>query len=334
MLLEIHTRLSKIGSKVVKTIYFGGGTPSLFPPDKISNLIQTVGQYLILDKVEEISLEANPEDINHDYLLGLKQIGINRLSLGVQSFDNSALHWMNRGHTVSQSEIAIQKILDSTLDLSIDLIYGIPQSSHEQWSLSLEKMNEYQIKHFSAYALTVEENTKLHHEVFQKKAISMNDEFTCEQMDILLDFCELNDYEDYEISNFCKTGFRAKHNALYWQQQPYLGFGPAAHSYLNDYRSWNIANNNQYISLLKEGKPIMNSEKLTEENKWNEFIMLNVRKKEGICINSIPDNQNKNKLLQKLKQLHQEDILILQNDCYTLSRKGKHIADFITLQLL
>lgn len=336
LLREIQLRKDDFPEHKVSSIYFGGGTPSVLTIEEIHEIMETFTKHYTLLPNIEIGIEVNPDDVSLDYLRELKQLQFNRLSIGVQSFFQEDLLWMNRNHTAIQSFKVIEDSINAGFNnFSVDLIYGIPNASHDRWHANLSKLLEFNIPHFSAYALTIEEGTAFHHYINSGKMDALKDQYTIEQMDILLDFCALNQYEAYEISNFAKLGYRAIHNANYWKGFKYLGFGPSAHSYDGIKRYANISNNLLYINQLAINDLNREEESLSYENRFNEFILLNLRKIEGISITEVnikfPEQlKSTEKLLQKFML---DGLLLKLEENYTLTKSGRYISDYIASQL-
>ncbi|MBK9727718.1 MAG: radical SAM family heme chaperone HemW [Saprospiraceae bacterium] len=336
LIFEIETRSAEGDSFIIQSIYFGGGTPSLLNESELNKLLNTIRTNYKLTKNPEITLEANPDDLNPGYLDQLLQLGINRLSIGVQSFHEPDLRWMNRAHNVKQSHDAIEFTIQAGFsNFSIDLMYGLPGQNYQSWLKNLEYVLGYQAPHFSAYALTLEEKTDLYKKV-QLNTIQLPEEFSnLTQMDCLLDFCDAHSYEAYEISNFSKKSFRAKHNSAYWEGVPYFGFGPAAHSYLGDIRRWNIANNNLYIQAIENNLIYFETEVLSKKNHCNEYLMLQLRRIEGLDLVYIEHHFGEFFSYIKSQVLKQIEIgnMTIINEKYCLTRKGKYIADQISVNL-
>lgn len=271
-------------SAPVQTIYFGGGTPSLLKTDEIQQVLDVVFKnYQVLPNAE-ITLEANPDDLNFKKLKELRHTPINRFSIGVQSFHEADLKYLHRIHSGRDAEYAIKGAQDMGFEnLTIDLIYGIPTLSEDGWMENLEKTVALQIPHVSAYALTVEENTPLFHLIRRKKLNAPVDEIIAQQFIVITDILSKVGFEHYEISNFSQPGFRSKHNSSYWQGLSYLGIGPSAHSFNGEnLRRWNVSSNIRYIQGISEGSTWFETEQLTFENRVNEWIMIRLRTTEGI----------------------------------------------------
>lgn len=333
---EITQRSNENKDYKIQSIYFGGGTPSILNSRQLELLFTALNSNYSLIQDCEISIECNPDDIDLQLLNNLKSFGVNRISLGVQSFDQEDLEWMNRSHSALQSAKAIESIKNSGFDnFSIDLMYGLPNSSVDKWKYNLNSIIQYDCPHFSAYALTIEERTTLIHKYRNKQIFPADDISSLEQMNILLDFCESNNYEDYEISNFAKQGYRSRHNSAYWNGIPYLGFGPSAHSYSEHSRRWNIANNNLYIKCIKENIAYFDFEELSVKDRYNEYIMLNLRKKEGIPIQKLEQlyPQFMEEFNQHIVRLADMGEVIIENSHIRLTRSGKAQADRISSEL-
>jgi oxygen-independent coproporphyrinogen III oxidase len=336
VITEIENRKYEMGPLQIQTIYLGGGTPSILTERELNSLFETIYKNYSLTQELEITMEANPDDLEGSYILELKNTPINRLSIGVQSFFEEDLIWMNRSHTNQQSIDCLKNCLNHHFEnLSIDLIYGVPSESHEKWMENLLTMKQFDIPHFSAYALTIEERTNFYHQLNTKKMQPLQDSYTMEQMDITLDFCEANGYEAYEVSNFSKPNKRAIHNSNYWNGLPYLGFGPSAHSFNGDIRKWNVANNNIYNKAILANEEYSEQETLTPENKFNEYVMLQLRKVEGIFIEELTERFPiwADSSMTLLESWVQEGYVQRNKSGYSFTRQGVHISDFLIRQL-
>jgi oxygen-independent coproporphyrinogen-3 oxidase len=285
---EAELRPGFLAGAPVDTIYFGGGTPSLLEDRELQSLLDTLQRNYSISPGAEITLEANPDDISPGRLHAWKATGINRLSIGTQSFFEDELRWMNRAHTAAHARQCIEDALAAGFtNMSIDLIYGSPLLSDERWKQNVDMALSYGIPHLSCYALTVEEKTPLHKQVSQKKLPDMDNEQQARQFLLLMGWLKAAGYEHYEVSNFAKPGHRSRHNSAYWKGVPYLGLGPSAHSYNGHSRSWNIANNSVYIREIGEGKLPEEAEMLTRTQRLNEYLMISLRTMEGIDIKRI-----------------------------------------------
>lgn len=279
MMLELELQKNFLNGETVETIYFGGGTPSLLSADEVNRIFDHIAGLFPVNNLKEFTLEANPDDLTLPYLKSLKQTPIDRFSIGVQSFKESDLVYMNRAHNASQADYAIKAAQDMGFtNLTIDLIYGTPGLTDADWRYNLQQLKALQLPHFSSYALTVEENTALHHNIARKKTPPVDAGQSAGQFEILMEQAAAMGYEHYEISNFAQPGHYAIHNTSYWNGVPYLGIGPSAHSFDGRARSWNIANNALYIkNLLTDGKRDYEEEILTPVQTLNEYIMTSLR---------------------------------------------------------
>ena len=341
MIKEIHLVTEKANhsseKELCETIYFGGGTPSLLSIKELNNILASLFSKFEIAKDAEITLEANPDDITAEKLQLWKKAGINRLSVGVQSFLDQELVWMNRAHSSADSLRCIDEIKNAGFsDYSIDLIYGSPLLNNQDWLNTIETVINKNIPHISCYALTVEPKTALHKMIAQNKKESVDAEKQAEQFVLLMNQMEQAGYEHYEISNFSKPGRRSKHNSSYWQGKKYYGFGPAAHSYDGIKRKWNVSNNALYIQSLKKNSIPSEEETLTSTQSINEYIMTSLRTIEGLDlekINSLFGTNHINQLLNASKKYIQSEKIIQQNNRLILTKQGKLFADGIAADL-
>ena len=280
---ELEFRTNYIGTEVVETIYFGGGTPSLLNQSEIQAILKKVNDVYTVSKSAEITLEANPDDLTMAKLKELKQTSVNRLSVGVQSFFEKDLKFMNRAHN---AEEAIQSIRNAKevgfANISIDLIFGSQTTSNEMWQQNLDTFFDLEVNHLSAYSLTVEEKTALAHQVAKGKVENVDDEKNYHQYLMLQGAIKENDFEQYELSNYCKNEAYSKHNTSYWQNKKYLGVGPSAHSFDGVSRQWNVRNNTLYINGINNNKPFFEKEELSEIDRYHEYLITSLRTKWGI----------------------------------------------------
>ena len=277
--LQISARIEN----KIDTIYFGGGTPSILSTDDIKKLLDTAYQFYNISQQAEITLEANPDDINEIRLKEWKSIGINRLSIGVQSFKDADLHWMNRVHNADQALNCIKQVKDAGFkNFSVDLIYGTPTLSDTDWKTNVETIINLDVPHISCYALTVEANTALQKMISLNKKEEVDSERSAFQFLLLMTWMQQAGYEHYEISNFAKPGYRSKHNSSYWEGKSYIGIGPSAHSFDINSRRWNVSNNSIYIQSLQRNIIPYEEELLSDVQKLNEYIMTSIRTIEGI----------------------------------------------------
>ena len=332
LLKETELQKDYLGNELVETIYFGGGTPSLLQIEDLRLQIEKLKQIFSISEVAEITLEANPDDINEEKLAGWKEIGINRLSIGVQSFFEEDLLWMNRAHNAQQAIDNLQLVIKQFDNITIDLIYGHPLLSNEKWKQNVEKVIALNIPHISCYALTVEPKTPLSKMIKEKKKEDIQQEKQAEQFLLLMQWLEDAGYEHYEISNFAKPGFRSRHNSSYWQGKKYLGLGPSAHSFNGESRQWNISNNNIYIESLEKNEIPFEREILTLSQKANEYIMTSLRTAEGLDLENVSEALSY-ELRAASKKFIESGKLTLEENRLLLTREGKLFADGIAADL-
>ena len=326
---EIDLRQKEVDFNI-ETLYFGGGTPSFIDPVFIAEIIEQVKTIFKVTNFTELTLEANPDDISLEKLKLWKQYGITRLSIGVQSFFNEHLKWMNRAHTAAEAESCIQMATDLGFEVSIDLIFGAPNCSNEQWLQNLEKANNLPIQHISCYGLTLEENTPWKKLIFLKKYDSPDDDNTAEQFELTMNYMAANGWEQYEISNYCRPGFMAKHNTGYWQNKPYIGFGPSAHSYNGIERLWNVAEIEAYYYAIENSILPIEKEILTDIQKCNEYIMTQLRTCWGIQLAKILKyNFKMEGFNEHINTYLSEQLITKENGFIKLTKEGKMFADSI-----
>ncbi|MFZ1799440.1 MAG: radical SAM family heme chaperone HemW [Chitinophagaceae bacterium] len=321
----------------IETIYFGGGTPSLIGVDSLQKILEKLYSNFDVSTQAEITLEANPDDISAQSLAQWKSIGINRLSIGIQSFFEEHLRWMNRSHSALQAENCIYLTLEAGFkNFSIDLIYGIPGLTDIQWKENMEKTIAFNIPHVSCYALTVEPKTALQKMITQQKKENVDPTKQSEHFNILQKKMKLAGYMHYEISNFAKPGFESRHNSSYWHEKKYIGFGPSAHSYNGESRQWNVSNNALYIKNIRESLPCFEIEYLSNIQKLNEYIMTGLRTSAGISLEKIITMSGEKAGLE-ISGAGQKWIdarkLTYKKGKYILTNKGKFFADGIAADL-
>ncbi|MFT4205192.1 MAG: radical SAM family heme chaperone HemW [Chitinophagaceae bacterium] len=306
----------------LESIYFGGGTPSLLTIGQLDQILEKIHHHLTVSDNAETTLEANPDDISKDKLMEWKKLGINRFSLGVQSFYEEDLRWMNRVHNARQAEASIRTIQDAGFsNITIDLIYGTPTLSDEHWEKNVQKAVALHIPHLSCYALTVEPGTALESMIRKNKKENVDMDRQARHFEQLMQWTRAAGYDHYEVSNFGKPGFHSRHNSSYWQGRPYLGVGPSAHSFNGTSRQWNVANNSQYIqTLLKDTIPF-EIEYLTPHQQLEEYIMTSLRTMDGLSLAHVSMYWNE-KESQRLLDISQP---------YLLSGKMEQVADRLVL---
>lgn len=335
IITEMKLRTNEL-SGTIQTIYFGGGTPSLLTSEELNRIMNAVYDTFIVAENPEITLEANPDDLSNEVLKQLAASPINRLSIGVQSFFEDDLKLMNRAHNSEEAVRSIQLAKKYFDNLSIDLIYGIPEMTNQRWLKNIEQALALDVPHLSCYALTVEPKTAL--EQFIKKGIvpPVEDDVAQEHHALLVDRLETAGYENYEFSNFSKPGSYSQNNTAYWQGKPYLGVGPSAHSYDGNQRSWNVANNTKYLKSIEDGKLPLEREELSKIDKYNEHVMTRLRTKNGIILTEIKGyfgDKYLDYLLQQAKEYIASQHLFLNDTHLQVTKKGKFLSDGIAASL-
>jgi oxygen-independent coproporphyrinogen-3 oxidase len=334
---EIDLRYSYLIDNQIDSIYFGGGTPSLLTISHLNKIFDTINKYFTINKGAEITLESNPDDLTKEKLLELKQTPINRLSIGVQSFNDYDLVWMNRAHNTNQAKQAINYAKTIGFhNITIDLIYGTQGLSNRGWLENIETAVNLGVNHISSYALTVEPKTALAKYIKDGKYLSTSDEQAAEQFEILVNTLTENGYIHYEISNFGKAGFLAVHNSNYWKGKHYLGIGPSAHSFNTKSRSWNISNNQLYMKALQNNLCDITEEILTENNQINEYVMTGLRTIWGcdlLHMETVFGHDQMVRILKSAEKFIKQDLLQIQNGILKTTSKGKFLADGIAADL-
>jgi oxygen-independent coproporphyrinogen-3 oxidase len=288
---ELKIRASELVSESISTIYLGGGTPSVLVIDELHNLLNIIRNNYQVDDNAEITLEANPDDLNQAKLSALKQIGFNRLSMGIQSFSEADLKLMNRRHGVMQAVQSVKWAKYAGFsNISVDLIYGLPNQTLEEWERNVQIAVDLDVQHISAYHLTYHEGTVFYDQLRKGILKELPDETSLQQFEILVRTLKGAGFEHYEISNFCKPGFYSKHNSSYWKNQKYLGIGPSAHSFDLDSRRWNVASIAKYIDGIENNQQYFEEEILTEQDRYNDFIITGLRTSWGISKKVILNN--------------------------------------------
>lgn len=333
---EISMRKREFENETVETIYFGGGTPSILSITDLNLIIETIFDHYQVVQNPEITVEANPDDLSETRIIELSESKVNRLSIGIQSFFEDDLKMMNRAHNASEALQSLEIATKYFNNISIDLIYGIPEMSNEKWLQNIEKALSFNIPHISSYALTVEPKTAL--DVFIKKGIisEPNDDVAQNHFLILLETLENAGFEHYETSNFAKQGHYSKNNSSYWQGKKYIGIGPSSHSFDGQKRSWNIRNNAIYIRQISENFLPSESELLTKTDQYNEYVMTGLRTIWGVSLEKINRDFGKMYLEYFLKQAqpYLEDHLLFEDEqIIRTTKKGKFLSDGIASDL-
>ncbi|MDO3693403.1 radical SAM family heme chaperone HemW [Wenyingzhuangia sp. chi5] len=333
---EIILRANEFKNKKVETIYFGGGTPSILEVDEIKNIIKMIRENYEVVQFPEITLEANPDDLTDDKIKELVRTEINRLSIGVQSFGDKELLMMNRAHSSQEVKQCLQTATQYFDNITIDLMYGIPGLSNEEWKQNIQQALDFGISHISSYALTVEEGTALDNFIKKGKYPAIDESLAAQHFDILVDTLIQAGFDHYEISNFGKPNFYSKHNTSYWLGKWYLGFGPSAHSFKGTVRSWNVANNAKYIKSLSENNLPFTQETLTIKDQYNEYIMTGLRTIWGVSLEKISQDyglKTRTFLEKQIQPFLENGTLSLKQHQLKTTQKGKFLADGIASEL-
>ena len=332
---EIQLRKNYIPSKNLKSIYFGGGTPSMLNEKELAKLFQEIQTHFVLDEGIEITLEANPDDISQAKLTEWKSLGINRLSIGIQSFKPGDLYWMNRAHTAEESlncVVLAQK--NGFTNISVDLMYGLPGLSTTEWQQHIQTVIDFGVQHVSAYCLTVEERTKLHKMVAGQELIPSDEDEQSEQFLLLTTLLSVAGFHHYEISNFGLPGFEAVHNTNYWKGEQYLGIGPSAHSFNGISRRWNIANNQQYMQHVGMNETWYEEEKLSAKDQFNELILTGLRTTYGVNLEQLNFLHILPEIFKTTTNTFKENgWLFFEDGCIKLTTEGRLKADYIASAL-
>lgn len=334
---ELVSRSYILGHDLVETIYFGGGTPSLLTPEELEKILKVIYSVFNISESVEITLESNPDDLDLDYLRDIKKLGINRLSIGIQSFKDEDLVLMNRRHSSEQSLLSLENSLKAGFNnITADLIYALPNQSLKDWEYNLTTLLQFDITHISAYNLTIEKGTAFNNFVSKEKVILPQESVAIDQFMLLLDKTRQYGFEHYEISNFAKDGMYSRHNLSYWKQKKYLGVGPSAHSFDYNFRYWNISNNLKYIEAVNSNSEYNTCEELSLIDKYNEYILTSLRTMWGIDTTYITDKFGcfflSNCYSTVYKYIKTNDI-IQSGNFIILTEKGKLLADKITSDL-
>jgi oxygen-independent coproporphyrinogen-3 oxidase len=337
LLKEISLRKDYLQGEKISTIYFGGGTPSLLQIEELNQVLHTVKMNFPLEENAEVTLEANPDDISPSILKAWLDTGINRLSIGVQSFFDEDLLWMNRAHSAGQAILSLENAKQAGFsNISIDLIYGSPTTTDPNWKKNVDKAIGLEIPHLSCYALTVEPKTPLNKMIQLHKKKNIDPEDQARQFILLMDWMADANYEHYEISNFAMPGWRSKHNSSYWLGKKYLGLGPSAHSFNGTSRQWNLSNNHIYFQSLSRDQLPFEAEILTPVQKLNEFIMTSLRTSAGISLDRISSQYGeriREKILMNAEGYLKNKKLVVEEMSLCLTREGKLLADGIAADL-
>ena len=333
---EIIIRQNETNNEIIETIYFGGGTPSLLTEREIDKILQTIYKHYRVDSQAEITLEANPDDLSFEKIIALKNLNINRLSIGIQSFFDEDLKLMNRAHLANEAYICLEQAKKYFDNISVDLIYGIPGLSNDRWLQNIQTALDFNISHISSYALTVENKTALYQLIKVGIINQPSEDVAHDHFHLLIDTLEKNNFVHYELSNFGKENFFSKNNSAYWQGKSYLGIGPSAHSFDGKTRSWNVSNNSKYIASLSKNELLIEREYLTKTDQFNEYIMTGLRTIWGVSLDKIEKEFGVKFLehtLKFAKKSIQNSHLIIENNVLKTTKSGKFLTDGLASEL-
>lgn len=334
---EIINRKSYLGDDVVKTIYFGGGTPSLLPIKYVDEILELLHENYNIVSNPEVTLEINPDTIDKDKMLALKYLGVNRMSVGIQSFNDDDLRYLGRRHDSRHALQVLDDLSGVGFDrITLDLIYGMPTLTEEKWNHNLDIFFSTGISHLSAYALTVEPKTILGQKIEKEELQEVSEEDTIRHYNILVERTKENGFEHYEISNFAKEGCRSQHNSIYWQDVKYLGLGPSAHSYDGNSRQWNVSNLTKYIQLVEDSGEYYEKEILALDDKFNEYVMTSLRTSWGCNVDKIERDYGESyahNFLKNVKKYLDSGIMLMKDNNFLLTDEGMLFADGIAAEL-
>lgn len=333
---ELVLQKNYLERQKVETIYFGGGTPSLLEADELTRILDAIAGQFHLATDLEITLEANPDDLTIQKVKNFKQTPINRFSIGVQSFFDEDLIWMNRSHSASEAESAIKRVQDAGFEnITADLIYGYPLLNDEKWTTNIRQMLELHIPHISCYSMTIEPGTALAHFTKQGKSKPIDERQSAAQFIELMGKLQKAGFLHYEISNFAQPGYESKHNTNYWKGEFYLGIGPSAHSFNGVSRQWNIANNANYLAAIAKHQVPAQVELLTLNNRFNEYLMTSLRTHWGADMHYVRSNfgtEYANLVLAKAETMLQKNWIKVVDEKLVLTEEGKLFADHIAAE--
>lgn len=330
---ELEIRKDYLGGAPIRTVYFGGGTPSRLSPDQIGQVVGSIRAAYGLDSLQELTVECNPDDITVEYVSALRRLGVNRVSMGVQTFNSELLRFLHRRHTPGQAIEAVHMCRESGItNISIDLMYGLPGQTIEMFRDDLHVALSTGVQHISSYCLSYEENTPLQTLRDQGKLIPADDDLCSQMFTLMCDTLREGGFEHYEISNFCLPGFHSRHNSSYWDGTPYLGVGAGAHSYDGRSRQWNPSDLDAYMNGIEQGRPQYEIEYLSETDLYNERIMLRLRTAQGLNL-SLLNPQDRLSVLNSAHALQKKGILIIENDFIRIPEQHMFISDSIISSL-
>ena len=326
---ELRLRKDYLDAEPVKTVYFGGGTPSRLTPEQIGDVISAIGTTFSLDSLQELTVECNPDDITPQYVTALRALGVNRISMGVQTFNEELLRFLHRRHTATQALEAVRICRESGItNISIDLMYGLPGQTIDMFRSDLETALKAGVQHISSYCLSYEENTPLQALRDQGKLIPADDDLCSRMFTLMCDTLRKGGFEHYEISNFCRPGYHSRHNSSYWDSTPYLGLGAGAHSYNRTTRQWNPSDLDAYMQGIEQNNPQFEVEHLTQTDRYNEKLMLSLRTSQGLDLTTL-SKTDRLSILKSAERLLSNGSLVSQNNSLRIPESRMFISDSI-----
>ena len=330
----VYEKEGKDVGKTIATVYLGGGTPSQLSPTQLQQLFDAIARHYDVNNDAEITIECNPDDVTEAFAKLLQSLPVNRVSMGAQTFDDDRLQFIHRRHTSKQVTTAIRRLREKGIhNISIDLMYGFPNETLEEWEHDIQQALALNVEHISAYALTYEEGTPLYRLLEEGKVKEIDEERSLAMYDRLIDRLQEAGYEHYEISNFARKGWRSRHNSSYWQLVPYIGIGAAAHSYDGRRRQWNIADINSYINHIQQGIVPAEGELLDKDSRYNDHVMLALRTCEGLDLSTL-DSDERSYCEETAKKFVLDGLLVKTDNHLRLSRKGLFVSDMIMSELM
>ena len=335
---ELHLRKDYLKNAAIETIYFGGGTPSVLSFSQFDSIFRAINELFEVNEDAEITFEANPDDLTPEFLSSISPLPFNRVSIGIQSFDDEDLKRVNRRHSGLQAINAVKACQAHGFEnISVDLIYGLPSQSLEAWNKQLDIAFNLHVQHISVYGLTYEEGTRLWKQREMGKVNVVADDEMISMYEVLLAKMKENGFEAYEISNFSLPGYRSRHNSAYWQMNPYLGIGPSAHSFDGISRQWNVSSNKKFINALNTGENFFEKEELSQNDRYNDYVMVSLRTTEGISLKYIEENFGANFVnycIMNAEKFIQSNKLKFDNNKIYLTYKGIQISNMIISELM
>ena len=334
---ELKMRKGELGIRNdIHTVYLGGGTPSQLTITQLRQLFDTLLKYNKVAEDAEFTIECNPDDVTKTFVEGLQTLPVNRISMGAQTFDDVRLKFLHRRHTVSQVVLAVERLRKAGYtNISIDLMYGLPGETLNDWEADITQALSLDIEHLSAYCLMIEEDTPLHQMLQDGKITETDEELERHMYETLIDRLKAAGYEHYEISNFAKPGYRSRHNSSYWDGTPYIGIGAAAHSFDIHTRSWNVSDLHQYIKSIEQGERLFEEEQLDEDTRYNDTITVALRTCEGLDLTTLSE-KHRTYCLQNARRFLEDGLLTLDNSSQflRLTRRGLFVSDMIMSELM